>query len=158
MVLTSSATTDANTASKEFRNEIRDCAWSLGFSIFPAQDKGNHPLKLGVFTPWGEQLKIPLIVDTTAGRIGVQPVAQEGRGNGYQNVFYRVLGTANAYPYPLAIVVKGDGFVGDTAPARFYRYFKKEAEKHPKLAFVGNMSEFRAFLASTTTVSAREVA
>jgi hypothetical protein len=58
----------------------------------------------------------------------------------------------------LAIIVSGNGFLGDTAPARFYRYFKKEASKMPEFAFVGNASEFGKFLHHTTTVSAREVA
>jgi hypothetical protein len=158
MVLTSAATTDANTASKEFRNGIRSAAIALGYPVYPLRDQGNNPLKLDVYTSWGEPIKIPLIIDTAAGRVGVQPIIQEGRGNGYQNVFYRLLATASAYPFPLAIIVSGNGFLGDTAPARFYRYFKSEASKMPEFAFVGNASEFGKFLANTATVSAREVA
>lgn len=160
MVLTSTATTDANAASRAFRDEIRAAAAAMGYRAYPERDKGNNPIKLDVLTPWGEPVKIPLIVSTPNGQIGVQPIIQEGRGNGYQNVFLRLLATAGAYPFPLAIVVRGDGFIGNTAPARFYKFFKKESAKHPKLAFVGNMSEFRGYLATLDSIdaAAREVA
>lgn len=158
MVLETRSSQKANMASKDFRQQIRSAAIALGYPVYPLRDQGNNPLKLDVFTPWGESIKIPLIIDTPGGRIGVQPVIQDGRGNGYQNVFLRLLLTGSDYPFPLAIVVKGDGFLGGTAPARFYRYFKSEASKMPEFAFVGNASEFGKFLANTATVSAREVA
>ena len=160
MVLDSNTTYKANLASRAFRDEIRAAAVEMGYQVYPTQDKGNNPLRLHAYTPWDEPIKIPLTISTPKGRIGVQPIIQKGRGNGYQNVFFRLLATASAYPFPLAIIVRGGGFAGDTAPARFYRYFRDESANHPKLAFVGTMKEFRGYLATLDSIdtTAQEVA